>query len=178
MSPGPARLAGRRPTSCAPTATWGLPLPASIRPNWWLTWARRSPGPREVSPDEHRDVQAVDRLEQRTPHLDRVGVADVRHHRFVPVGGPRPAWADDWMGAAVLAHHRRLLQGQAERSGVGDGWSAAVVRDPVRAHQRPSQLLLQRFALLTPTHLPGRRCGESDWHTRVLDDDVGVRRPC
>ena len=37
--------------------------------------------------------------------------------------------ADDRMGPPVLAHHRRLLQGQAEPAGVGDGGAAAAVDD-------------------------------------------------
>ena len=47
-----------------------------------------------------------------------------------PARGACPGRADDRVGTPVLAHHRRLLQGQAERAGVGSGRAAAVVGDP------------------------------------------------
>ena len=88
----------------------------------------------------HGNVHAVPRLGQRDPHVGAVGgqsVGDQRDMHPDRADADRPV---HHLGPAVLAGHRRLLQGPRKRSGVGVAGRAAAVGDGVGAHRRAVEL--------------------------------------
>ena len=103
--------------------------------------------------------------DQRDLHPDRADADRQVHH----------------LGPAVLAGHRRLLQGPRKRSGVGVAGRAAAVGDGVGAHRRAAQLSDQRPVRSAADG--DRRCGRGQrggqrlWDTRLLVLDGDVRHP-
>ena len=77
------------------------------------------------------------------------------------------------MGPAVLAHHRRLLQGPRKHPGVGTPGRAAAVGDDRRAPRRAVQLSVQRPVLGAPGRVRRRRGRERRCESTAFGSRLG-----
>ena len=99
--------------------------------------------------------------------------------RALLAGGPRLGRAANRMGTPVLAHQRRLFQGQAECAGLRVDRGPARFDDRIGAHQRALDVLRERCLHGASSCLRRRRGGaqrgERLWHQRVLAVDDHLR---